>query len=69
MVNQPITHPLPLNTNITATKKQCACRGQQKTNTVSGAILKIIKNHQGYWYYLSSGNTVRDINVISVNHN
>jgi hypothetical protein len=60
-----LTHPLSLNTKVRAAVAGCACRGG-KLELTEGAILKVITNQQGYWYYLSSGRTVSQNQIQAV---
>lgn len=60
-----ITHPLSLETRIVANKPRCSCKGGG-TERVTGVIKKVITNHTGNWYYLSSSVTVQDRWVVEV---
>lgn len=62
MTQSTIPHPLPLNTKVKATVNGCACRGG-RLEIVEGIILKVITNHQGVWYYLNTGRTVKDTQI------
>lgn len=55
-----ITHPLAVGDKVTAKRPSCQCKGA-KIEEVSGEVRKVIHNQMGWWYYLSSGITVRDI--------
>lgn len=55
-----IVHPLELNTVVVATKPPCSCKGPNAPwEETVGTIKKVINNHSGVWYFLSSGSTVR----------
>lgn len=55
-----IVHPLSVDVFVEANKPPCKCKGPNapwdKTN---GIIKKVISNHSGVWYFLSSGVTVK----------
>lgn len=53
-----VSHPLPLETKILASKPSCACKGA-KWSDVEGTIKKSINNNSGLWYYLDIGVTVK----------
>lgn len=61
----PIEHPLSVDAHVTAQRPSCQCRGATMQE-VSGNVKKVIHNQMGWWYYLSSGVTVRDIWVKNV---
>lgn len=65
-LNTPITHPLAVGTKVTANRPSCPCKGA-KIQSVTGVIQKIIHNQTGYWYYLGTGTTVKDLWVVQVN--
>ncbi len=55
----PVQHPLEVGKKIAVNKPSCNCRGA-KIELVEGTIGKVIKNHSGYWYYLTDlGVTVK----------
>lgn len=55
-----IVHPLPLNAIVVSKKPPCACKGPNAPwEYTKGAVRKVINNHSGIWYFLSSGSTVR----------
>jgi hypothetical protein len=60
-----INHPLALETKIKAGRPRCSCKGGG-TDIVLGVIKKVITNHTGNWYYLSTGITVQDKWVIEI---
>jgi hypothetical protein len=60
-----ITHPLLLETKIKATRPRCSCKGGG-FDIVLGVIKKVITNHTGHWYYLSTGITVQDKWVVEI---
>jgi hypothetical protein len=62
MTQAMVPHPLALNTKIRAAVSGCSCRGGRLELT-EGTILKVITNHQGYWYYLNNGRTIKDSQV------
>lgn len=54
-----ITHPLELNTKVRSRKPPCSCKGPNAPwEETTGSIRKVINNHSGIWYFLSSGSTV-----------
>jgi hypothetical protein len=55
----PITHPLTENVTVRANRPSCPCKGATYER-VEGIVKKIIPNQSGYWYYLSTGITVKD---------
>ena len=57
-----LVHPLTLNTKVKAITNGCACRGG-KLEVTEGVILKVINNHDSFWYYLNNGRTVKDSQV------
>jgi len=55
-----VQHPLTVNTIVKSAKPPCACDGPNAPWTeTTGIIRKVINNHSGTWYFLSSGSTVR----------
>lgn len=62
-----IIHPLELNTVVQSSTPPCSCKpaGSPMEHT-TGKVLKIINNHSGIWYFLSSGKTVSSNWVTSV---
>jgi len=55
----PIQHPLEVNQRVEVDRPSCACKGA-KIEKMDGTIGKVIKNHTGYWYFLSDrGITVK----------
>lgn len=65
MTTQPIRHPIPINTTITALKPSCPCRNAKFT-PITGTILKVIQNQSGNWYYLDAGITIKGDWVTSI---
>lgn len=56
-----IVHPIELNTKVKSRKPPCACKGPNAPwEETVGLVRKVINNHSGTWYFLSSGSTVRD---------
>jgi len=56
-----IVHPLELNTKVKSIKPPCSCKGPNAPwEETVGIVRKVINNHSGTWYFLSSGSTVRD---------
>lgn len=54
----PVQHPLAIGDRAVAKKPSCPCKGATFSN-VDGVVMKVIHNQTGYWYYLSSGVTIR----------
>lgn len=55
-----IIHPLELETTVHSGKPPCSCKGPNAPwEDTIGKIKKIINNHSGIWYFLSSGSTVK----------
>lgn len=55
-----ITHPLEVNTVVRSSKPPCSCLGPNAPwEETKGIIRKVINNHSGVWYFLSSGSTVK----------
>lgn len=55
-----IAHPLTLNTVVISRKPPCSCHGPNAPWTeTKGIVRKVINNHSGTWYFLSSGSTVK----------
>lgn len=55
-----IVHPLALNTVIVSSKPPCTCKGPNAPwEETKGIVRKVINNHSGVWYFLSSGSTVK----------
>lgn len=55
-----IVHPLAVNTKVLSDKPPCACKGPGAPwETTKGIVRKVISNHNGVWYFLSSGSTVK----------
>lgn len=54
-----VEHPLAVGQRVYAKRPTCACKAA-KLEPVEGTIGKVIKNHSGYWYYLTErGITVK----------
>lgn len=53
-----VSHPLPAETKILASKPSCPCKGATWSD-VQGTIKKSISNNSGLWYYLDIGITVK----------
>lgn len=55
-----IDHPLAVGDKVTAKRPSCQCKGA-RIEEVTGEVRKVIQNQMGWWYYLSTGITVRDV--------
>ncbi len=55
-----VSHPLELGTKVKSKKPPCSCKGPGAPwETTTGIVRKVINNHNGIWYFLSSGSTVK----------
>lgn len=62
-----IVHPLELNTKVISSKPPCTCKGPGAPwEQTTGLVRKVINNHSGVWYFLSSGSTVKSDWIIEV---
>ena len=59
------TTPLKEGDEVIAQIKTCACTGGV-AKEVRGTIIKVIHNHSGWWYYLSSRHTIKHDNIVKV---
>jgi hypothetical protein len=57
-INTPVEHPVAVGITVVANRPSCPCKGAT-FSLVEGAVRKVIHNQTGYWYYLSTGITVR----------
>lgn len=53
-----LQHPLAVGTQVEASRPRCSCVGGGFI-PISGQIQKVIQNHMGTWYFLSSGVTIK----------
>lgn len=53
-----VSHPIELDKVVEVTRPSCQCRGAKLEHLV-GKVTKVIKNNSGFWYYLSTGVTVK----------